>query len=111
MGTADDHGYSIYTDIGQLSAVFYGVAIEQPCEFDLFKDLPYGPTDVAWPQRKYLSSTENIWIGPIIERCWTKKSFRSTSELLDALNSVTLQRTTVDLAIETDDDREIVSLT
>lgn len=90
METADDHGYLIYTDISQLSAVFYGVATGQPCEFDLFKDLPYGPTDAAWPQRKDLPSTENIWIGPIIERYWTKGLFRSTSELLDALNSVTL---------------------
>ena len=70
--------------------MFYKVATGQLCEFDLFKDLPYEPTDAVWPQMKDLLSTENIWIGPIIERCWTKGSFRSTRELLDALNSVTL---------------------
>jgi len=41
--------------------------------------------------REDLPSTENIWVGPIIERCWTKSSFQNTHELLDALNSVTLQ--------------------
>jgi len=90
MEMADDGGYSIYTDIGQLGTVFYTVVTGQACEFDLFKDLPYEPTDAVWPRRKDLPNTENIWIGPIIERCWTKGSFRNTHELLEALNSVTL---------------------
>lgn len=90
METADDYGYSIYTDIGQLGAVFYTVATGQACEFDLFKDLPYEPTDAIWPQRKDLPGTDNVWIGPIIERCWIKGSFRNARELLDALNSFTL---------------------
>lgn len=91
METADDHGYSIYTDIGELGAVFYRVATGKACEFDLFKGLPYEPTGAVWPHRKDLPSTENIWIGPIIESCWTKGSFRNTCELLDALNSVAPQ--------------------
>lgn len=90
MEIADDYGYSIYTDIGQFGTVFYTVATGQACEFDLFKDLPYEPADAVWPRRKDLPSTENVWIGPIIERCWIKGSFRNTRELLDALNSVTL---------------------
>ncbi len=89
METADDFGYSIYTDIGQLGAVFYTVATGLSCGFDLFKDLPYEPTDAIWPQRSDLPSTENIWIASIIERCWTK-SFRNVNELLDALNATTL---------------------
>jgi serine/threonine protein kinase len=88
METADDYGYSIYTDIGQLGAVFYTVATGQACEFDLFKNLPYEPTDAVWPERKELPSTKNIWIGPIIEKCWTKGSFRNSHELLDALNLI-----------------------
>jgi serine/threonine protein kinase len=93
METVDDYGYSIYTDIGQLGTVFYTVATGQACEFDLFKDLPYEPTDAIWPKRKDLPGTENIWIGPIIERCWTKSSFRNAQELLDALNSFKMNGT------------------
>lgn len=42
---ADDAGYSIYTDIGQLGAVMYEVITGKPCEFDLFKNQP-----AAWPR-------------------------------------------------------------
>ena len=90
MEIADDYGYSIYTDIGQLGTVFYTVATGQACEFDLFKGLPFEPANALWPRREDLPSTENVWIGPIIERCWVKGSFRNTRELLNALNSVTL---------------------
>jgi len=41
METADDHGYSIYTDIGEFGAVFYRVATGKACEFNLFKGLFY----------------------------------------------------------------------
>jgi Protein tyrosine and serine/threonine kinase len=90
MELVDGCGYSIYTDIGQLGTVFYTVATGQACEFDLFKDLPYESADDVWPRTEDLPSTENVWIGPMIERCWRKGSFRSTGELLDALNSVAL---------------------
>jgi hypothetical protein len=59
------------------------------------------PVDAVFPQRKDLPSTDNIWIGPIIERRWTKGSFRNAYELLDALDSVTLQYTATDPSIQT----------
>ena len=90
METASESGFSVGTDIGQLGAVFFTVATGQACEFDLFKDLPFEPSDAIWPQRESLPSTESIWIGPIIERCWTKSWFRSADELLDCLNSINL---------------------
>lgn len=73
METSSESGFSIGT-----------------CEFDLFKGLPFEPSDAIWPQRETLPSTEIIWIGPIVERCWTKSSFRSADELLDCLNLITL---------------------
>lgn len=85
MEMVDDYGNSIYTDNRQLGTVFYTVATGQACEFD------YEPTDAVWPRREDLPSTENIWVSPIIERCWTEGSFQNTHELLDALNSVALQ--------------------
>lgn len=89
MQKTDDNGYSIYTDIGQLGAVMYEVITGDKCHFDLFRDLPLGPTSAVWPRREHLPSTQFIWLGSIIEKCWTKGAFRSSHELAAALNSAT----------------------
>ncbi|KAI9728910.1 MAG: hypothetical protein M1834_007168 [Cirrosporium novae-zelandiae] len=91
METVEDTGYSIYTDIGQLGAVMYEVITRQPCEFDLFKDRPPGPATAAWPRRETLPSTQNIWLGSVIEKCWTKKAFQNAHELLEMLDSIVLE--------------------
>ena len=91
MQTAKDGGYSIYTDIGQLGCVIYEVVTGQSCEFDLFKGQPAGPATAIWPKRDDLPDTENIWLGTLIERCWTIGMLGSSSELLAALNSVSLE--------------------
>ena len=49
MQEADDNGYSIYTDIGQLAAVMYEIITGDKCVFDLFKGQPQGPATAAWP--------------------------------------------------------------
>ncbi|OJD14941.1 NEK protein kinase [Emergomyces pasteurianus Ep9510] len=90
MERVDDHGYSIYTDIGQLGAVIYEVITGQRCEFDLFRDQPSGPACAVWPRREILPSTKNVWLGSIIEKCWTKGTFRNARSLLAALELVTL---------------------
>jgi len=90
MQTADDNGYSIYTDIGQIGAVMYEVITGQKCDFDLFKDQPQGPAKAMWPRRDSLPSTQDVWLGLIIEKCWTKGAFRSSDELAAALVLATL---------------------
>ncbi|KAF7505122.1 hypothetical protein GJ744_001262 [Endocarpon pusillum] len=75
MQTVDDSGYFIFTDIGQLGAVMYEVVTGEACEFDLFKNQPAGYAIATWPQREDLPSTQGIWLGYIIERCWTRRSF------------------------------------
>ena len=85
MQTADDGGFSIHTDIGQFGAVLYEIITGQPCEFDLFKDVPPGPATAVWPRRQDLPSTENVWLGSIIETCWTKGTYQNARELLMAL--------------------------
>ncbi|KAF1959355.1 kinase-like protein [Byssothecium circinans] len=88
--TVDDHGYSIYTDIGQLGAVMYEIITGSHCDFDLFKDQPPGPARAIWPKREDLPSTHGLWLRSIIDACWTR-SFKSAHELSDRLNSVTLE--------------------
>lgn len=90
MQTVNDSGYSIFTDIGQLGAVMYEVVTGKACDFDLLKSQPPGPTAATWPRREDLPSTENIWLGYIIERCWKKGALRNACELLAALDSVTI---------------------
>ena len=89
MQEADGNGYSIYTDIGQLGAVMYEVTTGEKCVFDLFKGQPLGPANAAWPRREHLPSTQEIRLGSIIEKCWTKGAFRSCRELSAALDSAT----------------------
>lgn len=90
METVDDNGFTTQIDIGLLGTVMYEVVTGNKCEIDLFKD--NSPTDgrAYWPERKFLPSTQGIWLGWIIEGCWDGE-FRSSHSLLRALNSVDLR--------------------
>src|SRR5271155_1627309 len=63
--------------------------LQPGCKFDLFKDHPSGPARATWPRRNDLH-TQNIWLGSIIERCWTKGAFQDARSPLTALDLVTL---------------------
>lgn len=89
METVDDNGYSIQTDIGELGAVMYEVVTGgQKCRFDLFKDNPPDDGRARWPSRDSLPSTEGLWLGPIIESCWTEGGFQNAHTLSQALNAI-----------------------
>ncbi|OJD19138.1 serine/threonine protein kinase [Emergomyces pasteurianus Ep9510] len=90
METVDDNGYSVQTDIGLLGAVIYEIVTGERCQFDLFKDLPLEACRATWPQRTSLPSTQNIWLGAIIEKCWTKGAFQNANRLSEALDSINL---------------------
>jgi serine/threonine protein kinase len=89
MDAVDDNGFTTQIDIGLLGAVIYEIVTGNKCEVDLFRD--NSPTDgrAHWPERKSLPSTQDIWLGWIVEGCWDGK-FRSAHSLLQALNSVAL---------------------
>ncbi|GCB20421.1 tyrosine-protein kinase JAK3 [Aspergillus awamori] len=91
MEAADDNGFSIQTDIGQLGAVMYEVVTGSKCEFDLFKDNAPEDGRATWPQRTFLPSTNGLWIGPIIEKCWTQGGFRNAHSLHQALSSFNME--------------------
>lgn len=88
--TADEGGYTVKTDIGLLGAVIYEIIAEQRCEFDIFKDISIEATGGTWPRREDLPSTKNLWLGHIIEKCWTKDAFCSAYDLLNELESIDL---------------------
>ncbi|EKV12379.1 Serine/threonine-protein kinase HT1, putative [Penicillium digitatum PHI26] len=90
IDTVDDNGYTTRIDLGFLGAVIYEVVTGQKCEIDLFKDNP--PTDgrATWPRREFLPSTENVWLGSIIEDCWVDGGFPNARSLLRALDSIAL---------------------
>ncbi|KIW62807.1 hypothetical protein PV04_10938 [Phialophora macrospora] len=86
MEMVDDNGYSMQTDIGQFGALMYEVSTGIWCNFDLFKDQPPGPATAAFPQRDGLPSTESVWLGPVIDKCWIKNAFRTSRELSQCLD-------------------------
>ncbi|PKX89059.1 kinase-like protein [Aspergillus novofumigatus IBT 16806] len=85
METADDNGYSIQTDIGQLGKVIYEVVSGEHCEFDLHEN---DVSRATLPRRETLPSTEEIWLGPIIEKCWTWNGYKNAAHLAEALDAV-----------------------
>lgn len=96
METADDRGYNTRVDIGQLGAVIYEVVTGQKCEFDLHPDHLDGLA--CWPAREDLPSTENIWLGLVIDGCWADSRAFSAHSLAQALDMVDLQWIPPDLS-------------
>ncbi|GES63736.1 kinase-like protein [Aspergillus terreus] len=87
METVDDNGFTTQIDIGLLGAVMYEVVTGTRCKVDLFKDNSPSDGRAHWPDRETLPSTQEIWLGAIIEGCW-KGEFRTAHSLLQALDSV-----------------------
>lgn len=90
METDDDNGYSIHTDIGQLGKVFYEVITGKDCGFNLHEN---DASRATLPRRDTLPSTQDIWLGSIIEKCWTPGAYRNASSLVEDLDTVTLDDT------------------
>lgn len=88
MENADVDGYSTQTDIGQLGCVMYEVIIREKCDFDIFKDIPPEEYGGRWPRRADLPSTQGIWLGSIIEKCWTEGAFNTALDLCQELENV-----------------------
>jgi serine/threonine protein kinase len=83
----DDDGYSILTDIGQFGAVMFEIVTGQNCKFDLMQDWKEVGDSMTWPRRDTLPSTSHIWLGHIIEKCWTQ-GFRSANDLAAELEKL-----------------------
>ena len=88
MEAVNDGGFSIQTDIGKLGAVMYEVVTGEHCGFDLFKHNAPDDGQATWPRRADLPGTEGVWLGAVIEKCWTKGAYQNAQCLLQALNEV-----------------------
>ena len=82
---SDDLGFSIFTDIGQFGAVMLEILTGQKCKFDIFQDWTEAGDSSSWPLRESLPSTREIWLGDIIEKCWTRE-YRSAQDLAAELD-------------------------
>ncbi|KAL4782452.1 hypothetical protein BJX76DRAFT_358919 [Aspergillus varians] len=87
MDAVDDNGFTTPIDVGLLGTVMYEVITGTKCEIDLFKNNPPIDGRAYWPERRFLPSTEGIWLGWVIEGCWSGE-ISSAHNLLQALNSV-----------------------
>jgi hypothetical protein len=81
-----DTGYSFALDLLQLGVLFYQIAT---CTFiDVeavrFDENGRSITSIQWPLRSELPETTDIWIGEIIEKCFTGE-YSSAWEVLEDL--------------------------
>lgn len=82
----DDVGFSILTDIGQFGAAMFEMITGQRCAFDIYQDWNDVGDPTTWPRRDTLPSTGGVWLGSIIEKCWTK-GFASAKDLAAELDN------------------------
>lgn len=91
MEKADFDGYSIRTDIGQLGCVMYEVIVGEKCKFDIFKDILPELSRGRWPRREDLPSTQGIWLGATIDKCWTEGAFTTALDLCQELENAGIE--------------------
>lgn len=85
----DDLGFSILTDIGQFGTAMYEVMTGVRCRYDLTQDCKEPENLYTCPRRDSLPSTQDVWLGHIIEKCWTQ-AFKSSKELAAQLDQETV---------------------
>ncbi|MCJ1313434.1 hypothetical protein MMC25_007112 [Agyrium rufum] len=86
----DELGYSVLTDIGQFGAVMYEIVTRKHCKFDVLQNWKEFGDVATWPRRESLPSTDKIWLGNIIEKCWTQ-GFKSAKDLVGELEMESLE--------------------
>ncbi|KIW19589.1 hypothetical protein PV08_00162 [Exophiala spinifera] len=76
----DKSGFSILSDIGRFGVVMFEIVTGQHCSFDIYEDWHGVGPPTTWPRREKLPSTSEVWMGSIIEKCWTM-GFASAQDL------------------------------
>ncbi len=52
------------------------------CTFNLLQDWKEVGDPYKWPSRESLPATNGVWLGHIMDRCWSEGSFTSMEELV-----------------------------
>ena len=76
-------------DIRLLGAIFHEVVTGSKCSIDCYSDNDSTDDRVHRPKGSTLPSNDYLWLGSIIDDCWTGK-LHSASCLLQAFNTVCL---------------------
>ncbi|KAL4791502.1 hypothetical protein BDV19DRAFT_393111 [Aspergillus venezuelensis] len=77
-------GRTVRTDIRQLEASMYRIITGRPCFVDPYKGQGPSMRLARWPERSDLPSTKGVWLGSVLENCFTQ-IFTNARELLQAL--------------------------
>ncbi|EHY59562.1 hypothetical protein HRR83_001161 [Exophiala dermatitidis] len=67
----DEDGYSIQTDLEQLGSVMYEVVTGQSGKLDVMLGTAGAGQSASEPRQGSRPSTGNIWLGCIIDKCWS----------------------------------------
>ena len=67
----------------------FQIVTGQSCKFDLLPDTDTddGRDMVVWPSRHSLPSTDGIWLGHLVEKCWTCEC-EGTDEMATELRNI-----------------------
>ncbi|KAJ5666702.1 serine/threonine protein kinase [Penicillium macrosclerotiorum] len=103
METVNLSGYSIHTDIGQLGSAIYQVVTRAFVAF-----LPAIPDIITnktsrWPAKNTRPKTDGIWMGEIIDKCWTKGSVANVGELVREIETFAARQDKLGTSIEVGD--------
>lgn len=81
--------FSYQSDIGELGACIYEVVTGKMIRFELCDNKD---EEFTWPDRDRLPSTDGIFMGKLIEACWTRDLFRQTAELSELTDALLLEK-------------------
>ncbi|KIW10018.1 hypothetical protein PV08_11794 [Exophiala spinifera] len=54
----------------------------QRCAFDIYQGWKQPEDPTTWRRRQHLLSTNGVWLGSVIQKCWTK-DFESAQDLVE----------------------------
>lgn len=82
----DDLGYSVQSDLAEFAAVLFELVTGRRCSFELL----LGEANL-WPDRTMFPPTDGLWLGSVIDRCWSKHYLTVEQVLRDLQHDATFR--------------------